>query len=74
MILNRPGYERFALQSSALGIRNAMLNQPVEVSMLRPQLAAFLVVGKRRPHLVVRFGRGLKPPPLPRCPVETVLV
>jgi hypothetical protein len=55
-------YERFALQSAALGIRNAMLNQPVEVSTLRPQFAAFLGVGKRRPDLVVRFGRGPKLP------------
>ena len=42
-------YERFALQSAALGIRNAMLDQPVEVSALRPQFATFLGVGGRRP-------------------------
>jgi hypothetical protein len=67
-------YERFALQSAALGIRNAMLNQPVEVSTLRPQFAAFLDVGKRRPDLVVRFGRGPKLPSSLRRPVEAVLV
>jgi len=44
-------YERFALQSTALGIRTAMINQPVEVSSLRPQFAAFLGVGSRRPDL-----------------------
>lgn len=33
-------YERFALQSAALGIRNAMINPPVEVSALRPRFAA----------------------------------
>ncbi len=66
-------YERFALQSTALGIRNAMLNQPVEVSALRPQFAAFLGVGGRRPDLVVRFGRGPKLPPSLRRPVEAVL-
>jgi len=66
-------YERFALQSAALGIRNAMLNQPVEVSALRPQLATFLGVGGRRPDLVVRFGRGPKLPPSLRRPVDVVL-
>ena len=67
-------YERFALQSAALGIRNAMLNKPVEVSTLRPQFAAFLDVGKRRPDLVVRFGRGPKLPSSLRRPVKAVLV
>jgi hypothetical protein len=67
-------YERFALQSAALGIRNAMLNQPVEVSTLRPQFADFLGIGKRRPDLVVRFGRGPKLPVSLRRPVAAVLV
>jgi hypothetical protein len=67
-------YERFALQSAALGIRNAMLNQPVEVSTLRPQFADFLGVGKRRPDLVVRFGRGPKLPSSLRRPIQAVLV
>ena len=35
-------YERFALQATALGIRNAFLNQPVEVSAIRPQFAQWL--------------------------------
>ena len=67
-------YERFALQSAALGIRNAMLNQPVEVSTLRPQFAGFLGIGKRRPDLVVRFGRGPKLPSSLRRPIQAVLV
>lgn len=67
-------YERFALQSAALGIRNALLNQPVEVPTLRPQFAAFLGAGKRRPDLVVRFGRGPKLPSSLRRPVQAVLV
>lgn len=66
-------YERFALQATALGIRNAMLNQPVEVSTLRPQFATFLDVGGHRPDLVVRFGRGPKLPPSLRRPIDTVL-
>ena len=67
-------YERFALQAAALGIRNAFLNQPVEVTALRPQFAAFLGIGGHRPDLVVRFGRGPKMPQSLRRPLQTVLV
>ncbi|MGB5539222.1 MAG: Tat pathway signal protein [Gammaproteobacteria bacterium] len=67
-------YERFALQAAALGIRNAFLNQPVEVTELRQQFAAFLGIGGRRPDLVVRFGRGPKMPQSLRRPLQTVLV
>ncbi len=51
-------YERFALQATALGIKNAFLNQPVEVSSLRSQFATDLGIGDLRPDLVVRFGYG----------------
>jgi hypothetical protein len=67
-------YERFALQATALGIRNAFLNQPVEVSTIRPQFASWLSVANLRPDLVVRFGRGPKMPPSLRRPVQAVLV
>jgi hypothetical protein len=67
-------YERFALQATALGIRNAMLNQPVEVGALRPQFADYLGIGNHRPDLVVRFGRGVELPRSLRRPVEAVIV
>lgn len=67
-------YERFALQAAALGIRNAMLNQPVEVAPLRESFASAVGVAGRRPDLVVRFGRGPKLPPSLRRPVAAVLV
>jgi hypothetical protein len=67
-------YQRFALQSAALGIRNAFLNQPVEVPTLRPQFASFLGIGKRRLDLVVRFGRGPKMPASLRRPLQAVLI
>jgi len=67
-------YQRFALQSAALGIRNAFLNQPVEVPTLRPQFASFLGIGERRPDLVVRFGRGPKLPSSLRRPLQEVLL
>lgn len=67
-------YERFALQAAALGIRNAFVNQPVEVASLRPQFAGAVGLGDRRPDLVVRFGRGPKLPVSLRRPVLSVLV
>lgn len=66
-------YERFALQATALGIRNAFINQPVEVAALRPGFTHSLGVGDRRPDLVVRFGRGPAMPRALRRPLEAVL-
>jgi hypothetical protein len=67
-------YERFALQATALGIRNTFLNQPVEVPSLRLQFAKWLGVRDRRPDLIVRFGRGPEMPRSLRRPVEDVLI
>lgn len=67
-------YQRFALQATAMGIRNAHLNQPIEVQEIRPGFADWLGIGERRPDLVVRFGYA---DPLPRSlrrPVSDVLV
>jgi len=66
-------YERFALQATALGIRNAFLNQPVEVAAVRSPFAAALGLTGQRPDLVVRFGRGPTLPPSLRRPVESVM-
>jgi len=65
--------ERFLLQATALGLRSAFVNQPVEVPAVRDQLARHLGVAPRRPDLVLRFGYG---PPITRSlrrPVEQVL-
>ena len=67
-------YERFALQATALGIRNAMLNQPVEVPSVRPLFASAMGLAGHRPDLVVRFGRGPALPASLRRPVQAVLV
>ena len=66
-------YERFALQATALGVRTAFLNQPIEVAPLRSQFATWLNLGARRPDLVVRFGRGPEMPRSLRRPIEQVL-
>jgi len=67
-------YERFALQATALGIRTAFVNQPVEVASLRSQFASCVGAGTMRPDLVVRFGRGPTLPRSLRRPVQAVLV
>jgi hypothetical protein len=66
-------YQRFALQATALEIRTSFLNQPVEVSALRPLFASDLGLAGLRPDLVVRFGRGPQMPRSLRRPVEAVL-
>ena len=67
-------YERFALQATALGIRSAFLNQPVEVASVRSGFAASVGLTGRRPDLVLRFGRGPGLPPSLRRPVAAVMV
>jgi hypothetical protein len=67
-------YERFALQATALGIRNALVNQPVEVQAMRPQFATAFGLTGERPDLVVRFGHGPELPRSLRRPVEAVLI
>ena len=62
------------VRRSALGIRNAFLNQPVEVAALRPRFAAALGLSGQRPDLMVRFGRGPAMPRSLRRPVEAALV
>jgi hypothetical protein len=67
-------YERFALQATALGIRNAFLNQPVEVAAVRSPFAEAMGLVGARPDLVVRFGRGPSLPRSLRRPLQSVLV
>ena len=65
-------YERFALQSTALGMLNAS-SIPGRGHRAEAQFATFMGFGGRRPDLVVRFGRGPKLSPSLRRPIEAVL-
>ena len=65
--------QRFALQATALGIKHAFVNQPVEVARLRPALTELIGLPGRRPGLVMRFGHGPGLPWPARRPVESVL-
>lgn len=68
------GFECFALQATALGVRNAHLNMPVEVLSVRPEFASWLGLPGVRPNLVIRFGRAPALPMSLRRPVAKVLV
>lgn len=59
--------------AGALGLKQAYLNQPVEVAQLRPELAALIGVPGRRPDIVMRFGYGAALPYSARRPVAAVL-
>jgi hypothetical protein len=67
-------YERFALQATALNVRTAFINQPIEVRELRPQFESWLKLEGERALLVVRFGRGPTAPFSLRRPIEDVIV
>ena len=67
-------YQRFALLSTALGIRHAFVNQPVEIPSIRSQLSSYLGIGDKAPDLIVRFGYGEPTPRTLRRPVKDVLV
>lgn len=67
-------FERFALQATALGIRNAHINQPIEVPQIRPEFAVWLGIPNTRPDLVVRFGRAPALPMSLRRPVGDVIL
>ncbi|SEQ26044.1 Acg family FMN-binding oxidoreductase [Thalassovita taeanensis] len=67
-------FQRFALQSTALGIRNAHINQPIEVAKVRPEFARWLGMPDARPDLVVRFGRAPALPMSLRRPIAEIMI
>ncbi len=67
-------YQRFALQATALGLKHAFINQPVEVPEVRSQFASYLNNGDRRTDLLVRFGYGPEMLKTMRRPIDQVIV
>jgi hypothetical protein len=65
--------QRFALQATALGLKYAFINQPVEVARLRSELAGLIGLPGRRPDLVMRFGHGPTLPFSARRPLQAVV-
>ncbi len=66
--------QRFALQATALGLKHAFINQPVEVAKLRPELASLVGLAGRRPDIVMRFGYGPTLPFSPRRPAQSTII
>lgn len=67
-------FQRFALQATAMDVRTAHLNQPVEVASLRPHFAKSIGIASGRTDLVIRFGRGPEMPRSLRRPINAVLL
>lgn len=67
-------FQRFALQATALGVRHAHLNMPIEVASVRGDFARWLGIPDKRPDLVIRFGKANALPMSLRRRVEAVLV
>jgi hypothetical protein len=67
-------YERLALQSTALNIKSALLNQPVEVAQLRAQFQSAIGLGMSLPQLILRMGYAHAMPRSLRRPVDQVIV
>ncbi len=67
-------YERFALQATALNIRTAFINQPIEVRELRSQFESWLKLEGEHALLMVRFGHGPAAPFSLRRPIDDVIV
>ncbi len=67
-------FERLALKLTALNLKNALLNQPIEVADIRAQFQSAMELGAHLPQLLVRFGYAGTLPRSLRRPVEQVLV
>jgi hypothetical protein len=61
------------LQATALGLKCAFLNQPVEVPDFRADLATLVGMPGRRPDIVMRFGRAAAMRYSARRPVSAVM-
>lgn len=67
-------YERLSLQMTALNIKSALLNQPIEVPEVRPQFQQALGLGTAPAQLLMRYGYAEALPRSLRRPVEQVLI
>jgi hypothetical protein len=67
-------YERFALLAASMNIKNAFLNQPVEVPELRSKLMYEFGTAGKHPQLLLRFGYSNEMPQSLRRNLEDVLM
>lgn len=67
-------FERLALCATALGIKNAHINQPCEVPELKKKLQELLSAGNMHPQLLLRLGYAEPLPGSLRRPVSEVII
>lgn len=67
-------FQRFALQATALDVRTAFINQPIEVPSLRPQFESWLKLNGEHAQLLVRFGHGPAAPFSLRRPMGDLII
>lgn len=65
--------QRFALAATALGMRHAFINQPLEVPAMREEFSRWLGDDTLSPDLILRFGHANPMPWSLRRPVEDVI-
>ena len=65
--------QRLALQITALGMKMAFVNQPLEVESFRPRLLSELNLSERHPDVLVRYGYAPSMPSSFRRPLATVI-
>ena len=66
--------QRFLLKTTEMGISDAFLNQPCEVTTLSIALREELPINKEYPTLILRIGYANQVPYSPRKNIETLLV
>lgn len=66
-------YERLALTMTSMGIKSALLNQPIEIPEVRSKFQQALGLGPSRPQLLVRYGYAPVMASSMRRPVEEVI-
>ena len=67
-------YQRLALEMTALGVKSAFLNQPIEVPDLRGQFRNAMRLGTDLPQLLMRYGYADPMPRSLRRPVRDLLI
>jgi hypothetical protein len=67
-------YERLALKMTSLNIKSAFVNQPIEVTELRPQFQRVMGLDGSQPQLLVRYGFAASMPGSLRRPLAQVLI
>ncbi|MBA4385509.1 MAG: hypothetical protein C0410_12295, partial [Anaerolinea sp.] len=67
-------FERLSLQLTNLGLKSALLNQPIEILELRGQFQSAMGLGENKPQLILRYGIADVLPYSLRRPLGEILI